>query len=54
MYATLAAVKGVVPAGTLAYVEIEALVAGKPVITLERDMFNFLTAEGKNFVVKFQ
>ncbi len=40
------------PNGTLAYVEIEALADGKPVITFEKDMVNFLTAEGKNFAVK--
>jgi general secretion pathway protein D len=39
--------------GTLAVVEIEALGAGRPEITFDRDVLNFLTADGKNFVVKF-
>jgi len=46
--------RGAIPAGTLVYVEIEALVAGKPEIAFDHDMFNFQTAEGKNFIVKFQ
>ena len=41
-------------AGTLAFIEIEALSAGRPEITFDRDVLNFLTADGKNFVVKFQ
>jgi len=40
--------------GTLAYIEIEALVSGRPEIVFDRDVLNFLTADGKNFVVKFQ
>lgn len=39
--------------GTLAYIEVEALADGKPVIAFERDVLNFLTSDGKNFVVKF-
>ncbi len=39
--------------GVLAFVEIEALVDGKPEITLERDVLNFLTADGRNLPVKF-
>ena len=56
MYVTLTGKdeNGVVPAGTLAYVEIEALVDGKPEIVFDRDLFNFQSLEGKNFVVRFQ
>jgi general secretion pathway protein D len=39
--------------GVLAYVEIEALADGKPVITLEKDTLNLLAADGKNFAVRF-
>jgi general secretion pathway protein D len=39
--------------GVLAYIEVEALVDGKPDILLERDVLNFLAADGKNFAVKF-
>jgi general secretion pathway protein D len=40
------------PNGTLAFIEIEALADGKPVITFEKDMVNFMTSEGRNFAVK--
>src|SRR5687768_3928563 len=39
--------------GVLAFVEIEALTDGKPEIVLEKDVLNFLTADGRNFAVKF-
>lgn len=39
--------------GVLAFVEIEALADGKPQIDLEKDVLNFLAADGKNFSVKF-
>jgi general secretion pathway protein D len=39
-------------AGTLAVIEIEALANGKPEIAFDRDVLNFLTADGKNFLVK--
>ena len=39
--------------GILAYIEIEALADGKPEITFDSDIMNFLTADGKNFSVKF-
>jgi hypothetical protein len=39
--------------GVLAFVEIEALADGKPQITLEKEVLNFLAADGKNFSVKF-
>jgi hypothetical protein len=39
--------------GVLAFVEIEALADGKPDIVLEKDVLNFIAADGRNFVVKF-
>jgi len=39
--------------GILAYVEIEALADGKPDIAFDSDVMSFLTADGKNFSVKF-
>jgi general secretion pathway protein D len=39
--------------GVLAFVEIEALADGRPQITLEKEVLNFLAADGKNFAVKF-
>ncbi|MDQ6785793.1 MAG: hypothetical protein M3033_03100 [Acidobacteriota bacterium] len=39
--------------GILAYIEVEALADGKQQITFDRDVLNFLTADGKNFSVKF-
>jgi len=54
MFVSLSLENGVAPSsfGILAYVEIEALADGKPVIELEKDAVNFLTAEGKTFAVK--
>lgn len=46
--------KGSIPSGTLAFLEIEALVAGKPVIDFDRDMLNFQTTQGKNLALRFQ
>jgi general secretion pathway protein D len=40
-------------AGTLAFIEIEALSDGKPEISFVRDMMNVLTSDGKNFAVKY-
>ena len=37
--------------GTLAFVEIEALAAGRPEIAFDNDVLNFLTADGKNFQI---
>ena len=45
---TMAATEGV-----LAFIEIEALADGKPEIVLEKDALNFLSADGRNFSVKF-
>jgi general secretion pathway protein D len=39
--------------GILAYIEIEALADGKPEIAFDADVMSFLTADGKNFSVKF-
>jgi hypothetical protein len=39
--------------GVLAYIEIEALSDGTPAITLDKDVLNFLSPEGKNFALKF-
>ncbi|MDQ3041624.1 MAG: hypothetical protein M3R11_04500 [Acidobacteriota bacterium] len=39
--------------GVLAYIEIEALADGKPVISFDADVLNMLTADGKNFAMKF-
>lgn len=41
------------PQGVLAFVEIEALTDGKVQIDLEKDVLNFLAADGKNFSIKF-
>jgi len=38
-------------AGVLAYIEIEALVDGKPSITFDKDVLNMLTSDGKGFVI---
>ena len=55
MYVSLAmSDKGVAATeGVLAFVEVEALADGRPDITLEKDVLNFLTADGRNFAVKF-
>jgi general secretion pathway protein D len=45
---TLAATDGI-----LAFVEIEALADGKPELSLEKDVLNFLTADGRNLPVRF-
>ncbi|CAN5393321.1 tetratricopeptide repeat protein [soil metagenome] len=39
--------------GMLAYIEVEALADGRHEITFDKDILNFLTADGKNFVVRF-
>jgi|CXWL01.1.fsa_nt_gi general secretion pathway protein D len=40
--------------GTLAFVEVEALAAGKVQLTFDRDVLNFLSADGKNLGVRFE
>jgi general secretion pathway protein D len=39
--------------GILAYVEVEALTDGKHELAFDKDILNVLTADGKNFAVKF-
>lgn len=55
MYVSLSLPQGTVnsTSGVLAYVEIEALVDGKPEISVVKDMVNFLAIDGRNFAVKF-
>ena len=55
MFVNLALDNGVAPGsfGILAYIEIEALSDGKPVIQLAKDGMNFQTVDGKSFAVKF-
>ncbi len=55
LFATLTAAEeaGIAPTGTLAYVEIEALVPGRPEIGFDKNMFIFQTAEGRNIGLKF-
>jgi hypothetical protein len=55
MFVSLSLENGVAPSsfGILAYVEIEALSDGRPVISLEKEALNFLSAEGKTFAVKY-
>ncbi|MEO6655664.1 MAG: secretin N-terminal domain-containing protein [Pyrinomonadaceae bacterium] len=56
MYVSLTAQDGkeMNATGTLAFIEIEVLKNGRPQITFDRDVLNFLTADGRNFTVKFQ
>jgi len=55
MFVSLSSPKDVAEnsSGILAYVEIEALADGKPEISFDSDVLNMLTADGKNFAVKF-
>lgn len=39
--------------GILAYIEVEALADGKQEISFDADLMNIMTADGKNFTVKF-
>ncbi|HEX8288507.1 MAG TPA: secretin N-terminal domain-containing protein [Pyrinomonadaceae bacterium] len=39
--------------GILAYIEIEALADGKHELSFDKDVMNILTADGKNFAIKF-
>jgi len=56
MYVSLTTKDGseVNAAGTLAVIEIEVLADGKPAISFDGDVLNFLSADGKNFTVKVQ
>lgn len=40
--------------GTLAFIEVEALAPGKIHIRFEREVLNFLSADGKNLTVRFE
>lgn len=55
MYVTFAMPDGAAPGNTgiLAFIEIEALVDGQADMTFDKDTLNVMTADGKNFVVKF-
>jgi general secretion pathway protein D len=55
MYVTLTVPDGAAPlqTGVLAYVEIEALADVTPSMELDKDVLNFLTADGKNFALRF-
>lgn len=39
--------------GVLAFIEIEALTDGKHAVSFDSDVINLLTADGKNFAIKF-
>ncbi|MBK9527439.1 MAG: hypothetical protein IPO41_03755 [Acidobacteria bacterium] len=56
MYVSLLTKDGleVVAGGTLAFIEIEALAAGKPVIAFDRNVLSFLAGDGRNLVVRFE
>ncbi|MCY7346985.1 MAG: hypothetical protein LH614_12290 [Pyrinomonadaceae bacterium] len=55
MFASLTSANDVAEnsSGILAYVEIEALTDGTPEITFDADVLSMMTADGKNFAVKF-
>ena len=55
MYVSLAAAKNTAEntSGILAYIEVEALADGKHELVFDADLMNILTADGKNFTVKF-
>jgi general secretion pathway protein D len=55
LFVTLTAAEdgGLIPNGTLAFLEIEALVPGKPEVTFDRDMLFFQTPKGTNLALKF-
>lgn len=56
MYVSLSAKDeaGATADGTLAFIEIEMLVDGRPKLSFDRDVLNFLTADGKNFQVSVE
>lgn len=55
MFVSLSLPDGVVSSttGILAYVEVEALMPGRPEMSLEKEAMNLLAADGKNFSVRF-
>ncbi|MBK8464551.1 MAG: hypothetical protein IPL32_01855 [Chloracidobacterium sp.] len=56
MYVSLSAKDeaGATAEGTLAFIEVEMLVDGRPKLSFDRDVLNFLTADGKNFQVRLE
>ena len=38
--------------GTIAYIEIRSLVTGKPSVQFDREVLSFLSADGKNLIIK--
>ncbi len=56
MYVSLSAKDetGATAEGTLAFIEIEMLVDGRPKMSFDRDVLNFLTTDGKNFQVRLE
>ena len=56
MYVTLTSADGkeMNAAGTLAFIEIEALADGRPEITIDGDVLNFMTTDGKTVSVKLR
>jgi general secretion pathway protein D len=55
MYVSLSSSKNTAEnaSGVLAYIEVEALADGKHEISFDSDVLNILTADGKDFVLKF-
>ncbi|MBK8304241.1 MAG: hypothetical protein IPK98_12850 [Chloracidobacterium sp.] len=53
MYVSLTSKDDANAAGVFAYIEIEALAAGRPEIAFDRDVLNFMTVDGKSFKLKF-
>jgi len=55
MYVSLSSSKNTAEnaSGVLAYIEVEALADGKHVIAFDTDVLNILTADGRDFAVKF-
>ena len=46
--------KAVSANGVLAFIEIEALADGKPMITFERDVMNLLSSDSRAFALRFK
>lgn len=53
MYVSLPAAKDASTTGVLAFIEVEALADGRHQIAFDADSTNLLTADGKNFAIKF-
>ena len=50
----LAAPTGVSASGVLAYIELEALKNGKPVVNFDRNVLNLITVDGKSVSLNMQ